>query len=212
MNAIIADLVVFVVPPHASNGHRCGVYPSSSLTDAEWVVLEPLLPPPGNTEGRGGRPEKHCRRMILDAILYLVRGGIAWRQLPAEFPPPTTVHGIFVRWIRCGGVAARPRHAAGPTTGAHRTRPLPDRGNHRLPDGARGRHGAPVDARVGRRQENERPQTPHRRRRQRVAARGGRHRRIDPPAATPRSGYWRVCVTRSPRSGWSGPTEATPVG
>lgn len=40
--------------------------------------------------------------MILDAILYLVRGGVAWRQLPAEFPPPTTVHGIFVRWIRGG--------------------------------------------------------------------------------------------------------------
>lgn len=65
-------------------------------------MLEPLLPLPGNTEGRGGRPEKHCRRMILDAILYLVRGGIAWRQLPAEFPLPTTVRGIFVRWIRCG--------------------------------------------------------------------------------------------------------------
>ena len=89
-------------PPHASNGHRCGVYPSSSLTDAEWVVLEPLLPPSGNAVSRVGRPEKHCRRLIMDAILYLVRGGIAWRQLPAEFPPPTTVHGIFVRWIRCG--------------------------------------------------------------------------------------------------------------
>ncbi|MFI7166324.1 hypothetical protein ACIBM3_28065 [Rhodococcus erythropolis] len=31
-------------------------------------MLEPLLPPPGNAAGRGGRPEKHCRRMILDAI------------------------------------------------------------------------------------------------------------------------------------------------
>nr|WP_280784074.1 hypothetical protein [Rhodococcus opacus] len=32
---------------------------------------------PGNTAGRGGRPEKHCRRIVLDTILHLVRGGIA---------------------------------------------------------------------------------------------------------------------------------------
>ena len=35
---------------------------SSSVTDAEWAILEPLLPAPGSTAGRGGRPEKHCRR------------------------------------------------------------------------------------------------------------------------------------------------------
>ena len=69
-------------------------------------MLQPLLPAPGNTAGRGGRPEKHCRRLILDAILYLVRGGIAWRQLPVEFPPTSTVYAIFVRWIR-GGVWQR---------------------------------------------------------------------------------------------------------
>ena len=89
-------------PPHAARGHRCTVYSSSSLTDAQWTMLEPLLPPPGNAAGRGGRPEKHCRRMILDAILYLVRGGIAWRQLPADFPPPTTVYDVFTRWVRAG--------------------------------------------------------------------------------------------------------------
>jgi transposase len=83
-------------------GHRCAVYPSSSLTDAQWALLEPLLPPPGNTSGRGGRPEKHCRRTVLDAIFYLVRGGIAWRQLPAEFPPPMTVYAIFARWVGAG--------------------------------------------------------------------------------------------------------------
>jgi transposase len=53
------------------------VYSSSSLTGEQWAVLEPLLPPPGNTTSRGGRPEKYCRRLILDAILYVVRGGIA---------------------------------------------------------------------------------------------------------------------------------------
>ena len=83
----------------------CGFYPSSSMTDAQWALLEPLLPPPGNTAGRGGRPEKHDRRRVLDAIFYLVRGGIAWRQLPAEFPPATTIYGLFRRWARAGAWA-----------------------------------------------------------------------------------------------------------
>ena len=80
----------------------CGFYPSSSLTDGQWKLLEPLLPAPGNTAGRGGRPEKHDRRRVLDAIFYLVRGGIAWAALPAEFPPAKTVYGIFRRWAAAG--------------------------------------------------------------------------------------------------------------
>lgn len=80
----------------------CPVYPSSSITDAQWAVLEPLLPPPGNSGGRGGRPEAHPRRNVLDAIFYLVRGGIAWAQLPRDFPPHQTVYGIFGRWARHG--------------------------------------------------------------------------------------------------------------
>ena len=39
----------------------CGFYPASSLTDARWAIIEPLLPAPGNTAGRGGRPEKPRR-------------------------------------------------------------------------------------------------------------------------------------------------------
>lgn len=83
----------------------CRVYPSSSTTDAQWAVLEPLLPPPGNTRGRGGRGEKHSRRQVLDAIFYLVRGGIAWAALPAQFPPYQTVYGIFRRWATAGAWA-----------------------------------------------------------------------------------------------------------
>lgn len=45
--------------------------------------------------GRGGRPEKHPRRLVLDAIFYLVRGGFAWRQLSLGFPPPATVYDRF---------------------------------------------------------------------------------------------------------------------
>ena len=84
-------------PPHAAGGHGCAVY-SSSVTDAEWAILVPLLPAPGSTAGRGGRPEKDCRRVIVAAILYIVRGGIGWRQLPVEFPPAATASAVFARW------------------------------------------------------------------------------------------------------------------
>jgi transposase len=77
---------------------NCGFYPSSSMTDAQWKLIEPLLPAPGNTRGRGGRAEKHPRRRVLDAIFYVVRGGIAWAALPVGFPPFKTVYGLFRRW------------------------------------------------------------------------------------------------------------------
>ena len=102
MSSSLIGLCPSCPTPDETTAHRCAVYPSSSVTDAQWALLEPLLPPPGNAEGRGGRPEKHCRRLVLDAIFYVVRGGIAWRQLPAEFPPATTVYAIFARWVRTG--------------------------------------------------------------------------------------------------------------
>lgn len=72
---------------------RQSCYPSD-LTDDEWALVEPLLPPAGS----GGRPEKHPRRDIVDAVLYVVRTGCSWRQLPADFPPWQTVYWYFVRW------------------------------------------------------------------------------------------------------------------
>ena len=68
-------------------------YPSD-LTDDQWALVEPLLPPAGT----GGRPEKHARRAVVDAVLYLVRTGCSWRQLPADFPPWQTVYWYFLRW------------------------------------------------------------------------------------------------------------------
>jgi transposase len=75
----------------------CGVYPST-ISDRQWAVLAALLPAARCDTSRGGRPEKHPRRRLLDAIFYLVRGGLAWRQLPAEFPPWQTVYAWFARW------------------------------------------------------------------------------------------------------------------
>lgn len=68
-------------------------YPSD-LTDSQWALLEPLL----SAAKPGGRPEKHSRREVVNAILYVVRTGCSWRQLPKEFPPWETVYWHFVRW------------------------------------------------------------------------------------------------------------------
>ena len=76
-------------------------YPSD-VTDAQWAELDPLLPDPACLAGRGGRWEKHCRRLIVDAIGYVVDNGIKWRALPADFPPWQTVYKRFAAWEKVG--------------------------------------------------------------------------------------------------------------
>ncbi|MFB9386709.1 transposase [Pseudonocardia petroleophila] len=66
-----------------------------SPTDAQSRVVEPLLPAPGNTRGKGGPPERHPCRLVLDAIFYLVVGGIASAALPHDFLPAKTVYGLY---------------------------------------------------------------------------------------------------------------------
>lgn len=72
-------------------------YPSD-LTDEEWAILEPVLPAALSGPGRRGRPEKHHRRAVLDAIRYVSDNGIKWRALPIDFPPWRTVYGFFAIW------------------------------------------------------------------------------------------------------------------
>jgi putative transposase len=74
-------------------------YPSD-LSDAQWAVIAPLLPMPLWQTCSGGRPEKHARRAVVDAILYLADNGIKWRAMPADFPPWRTVYGIFAVWAK----------------------------------------------------------------------------------------------------------------
>lgn len=76
-------------------------YPSD-MSDAQWAVIDPLLPDPAWLTGRGGRREAHCRREIVDAILYVVDNGITWRALPADFPPWSTVYNYFAAWEATG--------------------------------------------------------------------------------------------------------------
>jgi len=77
---------------------RDGLRFASDVTDAEWAVLEPLLPPLSAV----GRPPAWPMRTIVDAIFYVLRGGIPWRMLPPCFPPRQTVYGWFAAWRDAG--------------------------------------------------------------------------------------------------------------
>lgn len=79
---------------------RRGDHYPSSLTDHEWSVLQPIFE--GTKPNKRGRPPKHNRRLMLDAVFYVVRSGCTWRMLPAHFPPWETVYAAFDRWKRTG--------------------------------------------------------------------------------------------------------------
>jgi putative transposase len=68
-------------------------YPTD-LTDAQWAVLQPLIPP----ARPGGRPRKTDVREVLNAVIYLNREGCTWRALPHDFPPWKTVYNYFQDW------------------------------------------------------------------------------------------------------------------
>jgi putative transposase len=71
-------------------------YPTN-LTDEEWDQIKSLVPQPKSGVGKRGRPALD-RRLLMNAILYVVRGGCAWRLLPGDFPPWQSVYGYFRRW------------------------------------------------------------------------------------------------------------------
>ena len=77
---------------------RAGLALPSDLTDAEWAVIAPFLPPPSHV----GRPRRWKMRRIVEAILYLLRGGLPWRMLPPCFPPVSTVRRWFYMWRDSG--------------------------------------------------------------------------------------------------------------
>jgi len=75
---------------------RDGMRYASDLRDEEWVLIEPLMPPPSPI----GRPRTTELRAVVNAILYMASTGCQWRQLPKEFPPYSTVQGYFYDWSR----------------------------------------------------------------------------------------------------------------
>ena len=74
-------------------------YPSS-LTDAEWAVIRPLLPKA--SDGLRGRPREHSRRDILNGIFYILRCGGAWRMMPNDLPHWKTCYHYFRLWAKQG--------------------------------------------------------------------------------------------------------------
>ncbi len=70
-------------------------YPSD-LTDAQWVILEPLIPAP--RYNRGGRPRALDMREVLNTLLYLNRSGCQWEMLPHDLLPKSSVYDYFAQW------------------------------------------------------------------------------------------------------------------
>jgi putative transposase len=70
-------------------------YPSD-LTDEQWAVLEPLIPPARTRQG--GRPREVCMREVVNTILYLNRSGCQWDMLPHDLLPKSTAYEYFSQW------------------------------------------------------------------------------------------------------------------
>ena len=90
---------------------RDGLRYPSDLTDAEWALVEPLIPP----AKRGGRKrEVDVRevdvREVLNGIFYVLATGCQWRALPKDLPPRSTVHGYLTLWA-WDGTLGRLHHA-----------------------------------------------------------------------------------------------------
>ena len=67
---------------------------SSDLSDPEWALIEPFIPP----AKRGGRKREVDVREVLNGILYVLGTGCQWRALPKDLPPKSTVHNYFRLW------------------------------------------------------------------------------------------------------------------
>jgi transposase len=73
---------------------RTGLRYPSDLTDAEWALVEPLVPP----AKRGGRRREIVVRDVLNGVMYILSTACQWRALPKDLSPRSTVHRYFQRW------------------------------------------------------------------------------------------------------------------
>jgi len=85
---------------------RNGLRYPSDLTDEEWALVEPLIPP----AKRGGRQRTVNVREVLNGIFYVLMTGCQWRALPRDLPPRSTVHEYLGLW-EWDGTLARLHHA-----------------------------------------------------------------------------------------------------
>ena len=79
---------------------RNGLRYPSDLTDAEWAVIAPLIPP----GKRGGDKRTVVTREVVDGLMYVLSTGCQWRAIPKDLPPRSTVHGYFDLWTWDGTI------------------------------------------------------------------------------------------------------------
>jgi putative transposase len=70
---------------------------ASDLTDEQWAIVEPMIPP-AKQSTRGGRPRAVDMREVLNTIFYLHRSGCQWEMLPHDLLPKSTVYDYFAQW------------------------------------------------------------------------------------------------------------------
>jgi transposase len=81
-------------PEHRVAADRRGLRYPSDLSDAEWALIAPLIPP----AKRGGRKRTVDVREVLNAIFYVLATGCQWKALPKDLPPKSTAHSYFMLW------------------------------------------------------------------------------------------------------------------
>ncbi len=84
---------------------RGGRY-ASDMTDREWLLIEPHMPP----RKANGRPRTTDLRDVMDGIFYIASSGCQWAMLPNDFPPPSTVQRYFYDWRDSGLLATINHH------------------------------------------------------------------------------------------------------
>lgn len=72
------------------------------LTDEQWAILEPLIPETTRRDDGRGRPAVHGNRAVLNGILWILRTGACWADLPDRFPSGSTCFRRFSRWVNSG--------------------------------------------------------------------------------------------------------------
>jgi len=93
-------------PEHRLAARRNGLRYPSDMTDEEWALAAPLIPP----AKRGGRRRTADVREVLNAIFYVLWTGCQWQALPKDFPPKSTVHDYLELW-NWDGTLERIHHA-----------------------------------------------------------------------------------------------------
>jgi len=81
-------------PEHRLAARRIGLRYDSDLTDEEWALIAPLIPP----AKRGGGKRTVNIREILNAIFYVLWTGCQWKALPKDLPPKSTAHWYLMLW------------------------------------------------------------------------------------------------------------------